>query len=262
MFGTVPKVLWEQQHPSNATNQIELAMRSLLIQNRQHNILVDCGLGDKGGEKFAKMYHVDQNTHNIKKSLSGLQLGVEDITHVILSHFHFDHAGGATSMQPDGSYLPTFPNAQYFIQTENLEVAQTPNPRERASYLPENHTALLEKDVLTKLNGEVEVVPGLSVKVSYGHTCGQQHVWIEDEHTALFFGGDLVATPSHVSLAWVQGYDLQPLVAIEEKKKLFDQLIAKNGWVFYQHDPKVVFSKVQKNDKGKYEPIDLQLACS
>lgn len=259
MFGTVPKVLWEKAHPSNATNQIELAMRCLLIQKEDLNILVDCGLGDKGGEKFKKIYHVDQESENLEQSLQSVGLKFEDITHVILSHFHFDHAGGATSKQGN-VYKPTFPNAKYYIQSQNLEVAKDPNPRERASYLPENHQALIEYDVLQTLDGAVEIVQGIEVKVSFGHTCAQQHIWIEDETGVIFFGGDLVATPSHVSLPWVQGYDLQPLVAIEEKKNIFKELIKKNGWVFYQHDPKYVFSRVQKNEKGRFEPIDLQLA--
>jgi len=257
MFGTVPKVLWEKKHACNTTNQIQLAMRGLLVQKGNVNLLVDCGLGDKGGEKFKAMYHVDQKTNSLEASLQAHSLRAQDITDVVISHFHFDHAGGATVRKEDGSYAPTFPNARYWVQKQNLEVAQNPNPRERASYLKENHEALIAHEVLNIIDGPQEILPKVHVKLSYGHTCAQQHVWIEDDQEAVFFGGDLVATPSHVSLPWVQGYDLQPLVAIQEKETFYTQLMQKNGWMFYQHDPHYSFSKIRKNEKGRFEPFDL-----
>jgi glyoxylase-like metal-dependent hydrolase (beta-lactamase superfamily II) len=178
MFGTVPKVLWEKTNPADEKNRIDMEARALLLISDQKKILVDVGLGEKltekYGEKFAnkfkEMYKWDQSKYSLSKSLHSLGLKEEDITDVILTHLHFDHAGGATIWR-NGKLEPTFINAQYYIQSKNLEIARAPNVREKASYFKENFIPLEESGRLKLLNGDVEnLLPNVSVFVTNGHT--------------------------------------------------------------------------------------------
>lgn len=250
MFGTVPRVLWEKTNPPDEKNRIKLAMRALLIEGEGRKILVDCGAGDKGGEKFREMYNVDSKSKNLDQSLEKKGLHRRDITDMILTHLHFDHAGGATELQGDGTYLPTFPNATYYLQERNLKIAQTPNARERASYLKENFEALVTEKRLKLLEGPQELFPGIDLWVSYGHTEAQQHVKVSDGKNTLFYGGDLIPTATHIPVPWIMGYDLHPLVMLEEKKKVLEPAL-KEGWtIFYEHDPKAIATKVMQSKRG------------
>lgn len=261
MFGTIPKVMWEKAHKPDSSNRIKMAMRTLLIRGNGKNILVDCGLGDKGGEKFISLFNVDQKQTNLEWSLKKIGLTNSDITDVILTHLHFDHAGGATQKQSAEKYgkltgnewQPSFPNAVYYLQRKNLETAQNPNPRERASYLPEIYVPLVEQDQLKLLDGDTQLFDHIEVVVSNGHTQAQQLVKISDKKNMLWYGGDIFPMRSHLPLPWIAGYDLQPLVMLEEKKKFLTEIVENQGIIFYEHDPDVAASKVRINPNGKFE---------
>jgi glyoxylase-like metal-dependent hydrolase (beta-lactamase superfamily II) len=249
MHGTVPRVLWEKANPPDEKNRIRLAMRALLIEGEGKKILVDCGLGDKGGEKFKEMFDVDQNTHSLDKSLAEKGLTRADITDAVLTHLHFDHAGAATTFSGE-KYEPTFPNATYYLQEKNLKVAQHPNARERASYLKEIYEALVNSKQLKLLQGNRELFPGIDLWVSNGHTEAQQHVMVSDGKSHLFYGGDLIPMSSHVPLAWIMGYDLHPLTMLDEKEKILASSL-KDHWVlFYEHDPNVPATYVAQGKNG------------
>jgi len=253
MFGTVPKVLWEKQQPADDKNRIRLAMRALLIEGEGRKILVDCGLGDKGGEKFKEMFAVDQRSKNLSVSLGEKGLTENDITDVIISHLHFDHAGAITTRTPEGVYVPTFANATYHIQKKNLEIAQRPNPRERASYLPEIYQSLIDKKRFREIDGNITLFPGIELFVSNGHTEAQQHVVVSDRSTTVFYGGDLIPMTSYIPIPWIMGYDLHPLTMLEEKEKILSRSKTENLIIFYEHDPKVVASHVGPGKKD-YAP--------
>jgi glyoxylase-like metal-dependent hydrolase (beta-lactamase superfamily II) len=254
MFGTVPKVLWEKAIASDDQNRIPMEARCLLLESKDRRILIDCGIGgdfiakygEKLGAKFSQMYNVSKGS-GVEKTLNSLGLSTGDITDVILTHLHFDHAGGATT-ERNGKLVPTFENAKYYVQAANLETARKPNMRERASYYPVNFEPLLDAGVLTVLKGpQEEILPGISTLVSNGHTQGQQMVKISDYQTTLVYCADVVPTSAHVRLAWVMGYDLRPLDLIEEKQELMAPA-AKNGWyLFFEHDPKVDAAKIVSN---------------
>lgn len=245
MFGTVPKVLWEKNIPADDKNRIPMEARALLLKKNGCNIVIDTGngsdfivkYGDKLGSKFQEMYNVDNSGPSLVKSLASHGLKPEDIHHVLLTHLHFDHAGGATT-EKDGNLVPTFPKAKYYVQKQNLETAKKPNLRERASYFPANFEPLLKAGCLELLDGEIEnILPGISVLVSNGHTQGQQIIKISDSQKTLLYCADVVPTSSHVRLAWVMGYDLNPMLLIEEKQKWL-ALAAKEKWLLYfEHDP-------------------------
>lgn len=221
-----PKILWEKSNPADEHNRIPMEARALLLDGGPgKRVLVDCGIGgdyqekygEKLGAKFAEMYAVTSDA-SIGHSLAALGLSETDIDHVILTHLHFDHAGGATRWQ-EGRLVPTFPKARYYVQRANFETASTPNLREKASYYTANFRPLDEAGVLQILDGPVEnLLPGISVEVTNGHTRGQQIVKVTDGSTTLVYCGDLIPTSTHVRLPWVMGYDLDPLTLMEEKK--------------------------------------------
>lgn len=255
MFGTVPKVLWQKSNPADDQNRISMEARGLLLKSKNKNILIDTGngsdfvakYGDKVGSKFSEIYAVDKNGPSLVSSLKKHGLNPEDITDVILTHLHFDHAGGATT-EKEGKIVPTFPNAVYYVQRKNLETAQKPNIREKASYYEANFQPLVDHNCLVLVDGDVSnLIPGISVKVSNGHTEAHQVVIVEDEQTALFYCGDVIPTSSHVRLAWVMGYDLNPLTLIEEKQKLLERATQKTTFLYFEHDPYCDAAVVEKN---------------
>lgn len=255
MFGTVPKVLWEKQIPADSKNRIPMEARALLLKGGKKNILVDCGngshfvekYGEKLGTKFAQMYNVDDSTTGLLRSLAQAELAPEDISDVILTHLHFDHCGGGTIWK-DGRIAPQFPNATYYVQRTNLETAQHPNIRERASYLAPNFAPLLGLGVLKVLDGpQVDLLPGVSVEISNGHTLGQQWVRVSDGKVSLAYCGDVIPTSAHVRVAWVMGYDLDPLKIIEEKTDLLQRAAEQEWYLFFEHDPHVDACKIVKS---------------
>lgn len=245
MFGTVPKVLWEKTNPTDDKNRIQMEARGLLLKSLGNNILIDTGngghfvekYGEKLGTKFAELYNIDEKGPSLLNSLKNYGLKPEDIHHVILTHLHFDHAGGAT-IAKDQKLVPTFPNAKYYVQKSNLETASQPNLRERASYFAANFQPLLDAGVLKVLEGPQEnLLPGISTMLSNGHTQGQQLVKVTDGKNTLLFCGDVVPTSTHVRTAWLMGYDLHPLVLMEEKQKFLSQAAEQNWFLFFEHDP-------------------------
>lgn len=255
MFGTVPKVLWEKQIPADAQNRIPLEARALLLKGSNRNIIIDCGnggsfiekYGEKLGSKFAQMYNIDPTGPSLISSINAAGLNCEDITDVIFTHLHFDHCGGGTTWK-NGKLCPQFPNATYYVQKTNLETAQKPNIRERASYLAPNFEVLLELGILKILDGpQLNLLPGISVEISNGHTIGQQWIRVSDNENTLAYCADVIPTSAHVRSAWVMGYDLDPLKIIEEKSNLLTRASSEGWYLFFEHDPMVDACKVVKN---------------
>lgn len=266
MFGTVPKVLWEKTNPADDHNRIEMEARALLLDGGPgQRVMIDCGIGgdfvqkygEKLGTKFGEMYSVSKES-SVETSLQKLGLTTKDINHVILTHLHFDHCGGATKW--DGEKLvPTFESATYYVQKENYGVAMTPNIRERASYYAPNFEPLREAGKLKFLEGSAQILPGIEVLTTNGHTHMQQVVKITDGQETLLYCGDLIPTSSHVRLAWVMGYDLEPLTLIEEKRAVLTRAAKENWTLFFEHDPYADAAKVeeQKGDFAVKERLQL-----
>lgn len=260
MFGTVPKVLWEKTNPPDEKNRIAMEARALLLHSSERIILIDTGngsdfiakYGDKLGSKFAEMYGVDQDGPNLISSLKSHGVNPEDVTDVILTHLHFDHAGGATKAAA-GKIVPTFPKARYYLQKSNLETARNPNVREKASYFQANFQPLIESGALHFTDGNTEnFLPGISLIVSNGHTQGHQVVQIADSSKQLFYCGDVIPTSSHIRSAWIMGYDLIPLQIIKEKTELLKLSENKETYFFFEHDPYCDMATVEKvNDDFK-----------
>lgn len=260
MFGTVPKSLWQKTNPADEQNRIPMEARALLLKSKDRNILIDTGngsdfvakYGEKMGSKFAEIYKVDESEVTLLNSLKKHGLSADNITDVILTHLHFDHAGGATKDE-SGQIVPAFKNATYHVQKSNYENAQHPNVREKASYLAANFAPLMESKKLKFIDGsQRNYLPNISLFVSNGHTVGHQSVIIEDENQQLIYCGDVIPTSSHVRSAWIMGYDINPLLIIEEKSKLLNLCENKTTYLYFEHDPYCDAATVEKN-KNEYQ---------
>ena len=250
MFGVVPKVLWEKHHPADERNRIHLELGVLLIKAHGMNILVDTGIGNKGDEKFSSIYKVDRNP-SIEQSLSKLNLAPADIDLVINTHFHFDHAGGNTKKDEHGHIHPTFPKATYFIQKGEWEFANRPNERTHGSYLLENYEVLPKEGRLDLLEGDSEILKGISVVRTPGHTEHHQSIFIESNGEKALFFGDLIPTASHIPLPYIMGYDLFPLTTLETKRTLLERAVEEEWLLIFQHDPKVRMGYLKK-EAGRF----------
>lgn len=249
MFGSVPKPLWEKVHPSDERNRITLASRSLLIAGNGRKILVDNGCGTKHTPKLADIYKLDTGQFELHRSLQQAGTTVGQITDVILTHLHWDHAGGSTFVE-NGKLTPTFPNARHYVQKAHWDWAMQPTEKDRASFMPDDFMPLKERGILEVVDGERELFPGISVLVMNGHTTAQQLLKITDGKTTLLFCCDLIPTTTHIALPYIMGYDLRPLTTLEDKKRILAR-VCDEGWVlFFQHDPKTEAGTVKQAEKG------------
>lgn len=251
MFGVVPKVLWEKCCPADELNRIPLSLTALLIRANGKNILVDTGLGSKEDEKFHRMFAVER-TPTILESLKRLGVGADNIHVVINTHLHFDHAGGNTIREEDGSIRPAFPKARYLIQRGEFEDAARADERTRTSYRRDNFTPIAHINQWEFLHGDTELVPGVTAVVTAGHTRCHQSVKIESEGQVAFFLGDLIPTVSHLPLPYIMGYDLSPIQTLETKRWVLDRAFEERWLLLFEHDPLVQAGYVRKDQDGKY----------
>lgn len=251
MFGVVPKTLWEKQIPADDRNRIGLAVRALLIEEIEgdRKIIVDTGLGQKWGEKLAQIYAVDHSKLRLETSLEAKGLSTASITDVLLTHLHFDHAGGATKKVGE-HVVPTFENATYYVQKRNLAWAHEPTEKDRASYLKENFVALEREGVLEVLDGGGEWLAGIELIISEGHTTAMQLPHVHGPEGHLVYCADIIPTAAHVPVPWVMAYDNQPLVTMQEKRALLQRVVEEDWVLFFEHDPSGPAARVEENAKG------------
>jgi len=250
MMGSVPKVLWSKTNPSDELNRIQLAMRCMLLDDGKNVVLIETGIGDKNSDKFISMFNIKQHRYALSNTLSKVGYMPENITHVILTHLHFDHAGGAVKYDKNSKLTPAFPKAQYYISKKNWEAGLNPSPRDKASYLKENYMVLSESNVLKIIPENSEIIKGISTYVVNGHTHGQQLIKISDMDRTIVFCSDLVPLKSHLKLPWIMGYDLNAVLTLEEKEK-FLNVAAQNNWILYfYHDPKVIAVTIKKHNNN------------
>ncbi len=251
MFGVVPKVLWERCCAADEVNRVPLSLTCLLIRAHGKNILVDTGLGSKEDRRFHQMFAVDR-TPTLLESLDGHGLARHDIHMVINTHLHFDHAGGNTMTDGDGTVVSTFPRARYYVQRGEFEDAARANERTKASYRRDNFTPIAHVSQWEFLDGDTELLPGLTVLVTAGHTRCHQSVKIESEGQTALFLGDVIPTVSHVSLPYIMGYDLFPLQTLETKRDILDRAWQEQWLLLFEHDPSVQAGHVRKDHQGAY----------
>lgn len=247
MFGVVPKALWERSNPADDKNRINLSTRLLLLQSDSRNILVDTGIGKGWDDKFSRIYNVRNNS--VQDELAKYNINADDISDVILTHLHFDHTGGSVIKEND-KILPAFPNAKYHVQEEQYKWALEASDKDKASYIHDRFVPLFNEGILNLLKGEDKIDDEISLIVINGHTFSQQLVKVSDGNETLLYCGDLIPTASHVPLPYVMAYDLQPMVTMEEKKKILHQALEENWKLFFEHDPEITAATVTQSMHG------------
>ena len=255
MFGVVPKPIWERTNPPDERNRIRLALRPLLVVAGQERVLIDTGIGDKWDSKNTDIYRIE-HTDTIESSLARAGFKPEDVTKVVLTHLHFDHAGAATKLDSTGKPVPRFPNARYYVQQKEWELALNPNRRSRAAYLPDNFLPLQEAGQLELIDGDFQLGLGLELVLTSGHTPGHQIVLLRSGGETAIYWGDLIPTRSHIAIPYIMGYDLLPLETMAQKEKLVPQAIAGKWISFLEHDPDFACGVIEKeNGKPFLKPL-------
>ena len=261
MFGTVPKVIWQKVMSADELNRIRFASNSLVLfgetDGQPRVVVVETGNGDKEDEVFRQRFALE-GRNVLVDNLSALGVQVEDVTDVILTHLHFDHAGGATRWDGD-RIVPTFPNARHVVQNRELEDALNPPLRSKASYLPYNWEPLLASGLLETVEGYCEVLPGIQVRPMPGHNQGNQGVVVLGEDRKLIYPGDLIPTHHHIQPTWVMGYDLDVNTCVAERLKLLEEICGTDDILAFDHDPDFPAGRVRKDAKGRYSVERVEL---
>jgi len=281
MFGVVPKPLWIRRTPADDQNRILLGLNALVIRMPSALVVIETGLGNK---LSPKMREIHQNHELLPASLAAAAVRPEEVTHVVNTHLHFDHCGWNTTLHPDGSVTPTFPNARYFFAAGELAHGRLQHERDRVSYLSPNYDPLLASGQLTLLDPygrggftpddarlrnpeapdlpsptiqtSLEILPGLTVEPFPGHTADMLAVHIQSRSSAgtaehAVFTGDLFPTHNHLDPTWVMGYDLDPIRCIDERKRFLARAIPERWLMIFPHDHHVPATRVTLNDKGR-----------
>src|ERR1700752_435224 len=254
MFGVVPRNLWSQVCPPDDENRIRMNMNCVLVDTGSDKVLIETGIGDKWSNKLTSMYHITRERTLAESLLAKTGVKAEEITVVVNTHLHFDHAGGNTTIGDAGTPRPTFPNARYLISRAEFEHAEQPSERDRASYLPDNWRPLQASGQLETPESDYEVVPGLRMETHPGHNRSMQCWRLERGGKTVFGFAALVPMRAHVRYPWIMGYDLYPVETLEHKKKLLPQA-ARDRWLcLFYHDPDEPLC-VLEEDNGKLIPI-------
>ncbi len=250
MFGVVPRALWEKKIAPDARNRIRLAARCLVAVDRaaRRVILVDDGLGDKWDEKRTDIYAIDRSGAGIDAGLAKLGLSRADVTDVILTHLHFDHAGGTTRRGPDGRLELSFPRAVHHLQRRNWQWAHAPSEKDAGSFLAGDFELLQHSNQLHLVEGEATLFPDVELIVSEGHTAGEQLPRFRGDGVHLTFCADVIPTQAHLRPSWVMAYDLFPVTTIDEKKVLMAEALEENGIIAFEHDASMAACRLREEN--------------
>ncbi|HJU88331.1 MAG TPA: MBL fold metallo-hydrolase [Gemmatimonadaceae bacterium] len=243
MFGVVPKTLWQRRMPADDRNRISMCMRCLLVEHDIGLVLIDSGAGNKEDAKFHDIYAIENagadGRTKLEDGVRAAGHSLEDVALVINTHLHFDHAGGNTFVDAGGAVRPSFPRARYVVQRGEYRFATHTNERTSGSYFPRNFVPLHEAGLFDLVDGDREIVRGIRVITSPGHVPHHQSVLIGAGGNELLFLADVVPTSAHLPLPWIMGYDVEPLVTLESKRRILRQAVEEGWAVCFEHDASV-----------------------
>ena len=248
MFGIIPKPLWEKEVPADEQNRITMVTRSLLLVSDDHKIIIDTGNGTKWQEKFRDIYRIELDNLNLEKSLAKYNFSPGDITDVYWTHLHFDHVGGNTKIVA-GKLEPVFPNATYWVQNENWELANSPSEKDAGSFMSADWSVLLENNMIHFVDGKESFLPEIENHLTYGHTTGLMHPIIGDSTNKLIYMADLIPMAAHIPLPWVMAYDIHPALTVQEKGEILPTIVDEDWIIFFEHDPVYQAATVQFDGK-------------
>lgn len=262
MFGVVPKPLWEKRIAADERNRIPLAMRCLLVETGDALVLIDDGAGNKEDDKFQGIYGLDNAASDparwptrVEEALARLGFAADDVDIVLDTHLHFDHAGGNTRQGDGGGFELSFPRARYMTQRGELEWSRIRNERIQASYLAHNFEPVVAAGRMDLIDGDSEIVPGISVVRTPGHTPHHQSVLVTSAGETACFLADVVPTSAHLRLPWIMGYDVEPLVTLESKRALLARAREEQWLLVFEHDPLVPWGRL---DRAQKKPVLLE----
>ncbi len=251
-FGVVPKTMWSKKVMPDDQNRLDAGLNSLLVRTGDKNILIETGIGNKLSDRLVQIY---KQPAKLLENLHAAGVAPEDIDIVINTHLHFDHCGWNTVRRGD-QVVATFPNAKYYVQEKEWEHGRLQLERDAISYMSPNYDPLLETGQMVLLNGDQEIVPGISVKVFPGHTANMQAVMIESgggghEKKKACYISDLIPTSNHLDLTWVMAFDLFPLETIESRKKYYAWAIPERWLTVFTHDDQAPWGYVERGERGR-----------
>ena len=254
MFGVVPKPLWERRIPADERNRIQLGMRCLLVEHDVGLVLIDSGAGNKEDEKFYAVYGIENRgaagRTALEDAVVAAGFAVEDVALVVNTHLHFDHAGGNTFRDGRGAVRPSFPNARYVVQAGEYHYATHTNERTSASYFEHNFVPVAEAGRYDFVDGEREIVAGIRALPTPGHTPFHQSILVDGGGERALFIADLAPTSAHLPLPWIMGYDVEPLVTLETKRRVLAQAAAEEWVVVFEHDATNAWGRVAHDGKA------------
>lgn len=254
MFGVVPRVLWERVSPPDELNRIRMNMNCLFVETPNERILIETGIGEKWSEKETQMYGIYRERSLAESLFEITGYGPNDISIVINTHLHFDHAGGNTV---GSSAVPQFSNARYLVSRSEFEHAENPHERDRASYLPENWRPMQKTGQLKLMRDSYEVVEGLRIEQVRGHSETMQTVRLDRGNDTLYGFADLIPTRHHLPPAWVAGFDLYPVETLEFKKTILPLAVRENWICLFYHDFEMPLCRlVDENGKIEAEQVN------
>ena len=247
MFGVIPKVMWEKRAAPDNLNRISLGTNSLLVRTGEHTVLIDTGIGSKLTDKRRAIY---ESQELLLKSFAEAGVSPDEIDIVINTHLHFDHCGWNTYYK-DGKAVPTFPRAAYYVQEGEMQHAHEQHERDRVSYMTDNYDPLVASGQMKLLQGDGEIVPGVSVKVCPGHTRDLQAVILRSHDQVACYPSDLVPDTNHLEPMWILGYDLYPLQTIDNKHGFYQAAIPERWLVVFTHDAHTPWAHLELDPKGR-----------
>ncbi|MEC7855399.1 MAG: MBL fold metallo-hydrolase [Candidatus Neomarinimicrobiota bacterium] len=257
MFGIIPNVMWEKKTSVDSLNRIKMVTRSLLLVSDSHKILIDTGNGSKWTKKYLELYNIDLSRYNINSSLKKYGFTTDDITDVICTHLHFDHAGGNT-IYHENNLVPTFSNATYWISEKNWNLANHPSQKDQGSFMECDWEVLAQNNMIMLVKDKF--LPGLEIYFTEGHTDGLMHPVISDGNKTLFYGADIFPTAAHIPVPWVMSYDLRPTQTIKEKDRLLKKMYDEEWILFFEHDP--IYQACTIGVEGKHYCINKPVIIS
>jgi glyoxylase-like metal-dependent hydrolase (beta-lactamase superfamily II) len=251
-FGLVPRVLWSKVLAPDDQHRVPMVLTCLLVRAAGKTILVDTGLGSKLTRKLIAIWGLTRPTGTLIEGLARLGVGPEDVDIVINTHLHADHCAGNTVFNADGSATAAFPRARYVVQRREYEDATHPNERTRATYYPVNYEPLYQSGQLTLLDGDTEIVPGVTAVLTPGHTPGHQSVLFESGGHSALFVADLASYAVHFEkLGWMTAYDVEPLITLETKRHWQAWALETHGLLIFQHDTQIAAGHLVEEASGQ-----------
>ncbi len=262
MFGVVPKVLWQRKKTADEHNRVPMVTNCLLVERGSDLLLVDTGIGDKNDARFRSQFGMSEDAERLPEQIqrAGYELG--DITHVVLTHLHFDHCGW-NAREVGGSLKPTFPKAKYWMCRGEVEHARSPNARDRASYDPRNWEPLFDAGVVELFDDEAEPMAGIRAVKAPGHNADMCIVLLDGGQAGssgfrrAAFWADLVPTAAHVPTPWVMGFDLYPLQTMANKETWLGRAAAEEWLCIFEHEQEAPWGRLVEDKPGRYraEPV-------